>query len=220
SDTESSVAAQTEIDADAEVEDSAAATKATEEAKEAEEAERARVAEEKAAKDKEADEAKKAAKAQRAEEAAEAKAAKKAARAEKAADREPLKVPELAIYPAAALTGLVVGVAMVLFTWLSLRGCEAVRGTSSCGGGPGLILLIATFVLCVLIGRALLKAFEVPDPGSSSFLAVGMVAAIALLFFIDFIDAWPMIILIPLMSVAGFLASAWVTKTFVEPTDT
>ena len=30
------------------------------------------------------------------------------------------------------------------------------RGTSSCGGGPGFLLLIATFVVCVLLGSALL----------------------------------------------------------------
>ncbi|KAA1419613.1 hypothetical protein F0U44_14440 [Nocardioides humilatus] len=133
-----------------------------------------------------------------------------------ARDGEPL----LALYPAASVTGAVVGGAMVLLTWLSLRGCEAVRDTSSCGGGPGLLLLLATFVVCIMLGSTLLKTFVVPDPGSSSFLAVGLVAVVALLFLIDALDHWSMIIVIPVLSVGAFLASVWVTKTFVEPTET
>lgn len=128
--------------------------------------------------------------------------------------------PMLAMYPAAAVTGFVVGAAMVMLTWLSLRGCEAVRGTASCGGGPGFLLLIATFAICVLLGSALLKAFVIPDPGSSSFLAVGLVAVVALLFLIDLLDHWSMLIVVPLLSVAAYLASVWVTKTFVEPAET
>ncbi|MFC7505905.1 hypothetical protein, partial [Nocardioides sp. GCM10030258] len=127
--------------------------------------------------------------------------------------------PLLTLYRAAALTGFAVGAAMVALTWLSLRGCEAVRGTSSCGGGPGFLLLIATFALCVLLGSALLKVFLIPDPGSSSFLAVGLVAVVALLFLIDLLDSWSMLIIIPVLSIGGYLASVWVTKTFVEPTD-
>jgi hypothetical protein len=124
--------------------------------------------------------------------------------------------PLLPLYPAAALTGAVVGGAMVLLIWLSLRGCEAVRGTSSCTGGPGFLLLVATFVLCVLLGSALLRVFSITDPGSSSFLAVGLVAVMALLFLIDVLDHWSMLIVIPILGVAGFLTSVWVTKTFVE----
>ncbi|HWU21751.1 MAG TPA: hypothetical protein VN088_09500, partial [Nocardioides sp.] len=125
-------------------------------------------------------------------------------------------VPLLTPYRAAAVTGLVVGGAMVLLTWLSLRGCEALRGTSSCGGGPGFVLLLITFVLCVYLGSALLKAFVIPDPGSSSFLAVGLVAVVSLLFLINMITSWSMIIVIPLLSVAAYLASVWVTETFVD----
>ena len=123
----------------------------------------------------------------------------------------------LPLYPAAALTGLVTGAAMVVLIWLSLRGCEAVRGTSSCTGGPGFLLLVATFVLCVLLGSTLLKTFSVPDPGSSSFLAIGLVSVASLLFLIDVLDHWSMLIVIPILGASAFLASIWVTKTFVEP---
>ena len=125
--------------------------------------------------------------------------------------------PLLPLYPAAAVTGVVVGGALIVLIWLSLRGCEAVRGTSSCSGGPGFLLLVATFVVCVLLGGALLNVFSISDPGSTSFLGVGLVAVMALLFLIDVLDHWSMLIVIPLISVGAYLASVWVTRTFVEP---
>ena len=71
----------------------------------------------------------------------------------------------------------------------------------------------------MLVGQVLLKAFQVPDPGSTSFLAVGLIAVVALLFLIDVILDWQMIIVIPLVGVAAFLLSHWVTTAFVEPAD-
>jgi len=126
--------------------------------------------------------------------------------------------PLLTGYPASAVTGLIVGGLMVGLTVAALRGCEAIRGTSTCGG-PGLLLLIIILVLLVMIGQVLLKAFQVPDPGSTSFLAVGLMAVIALLFLIDVILDWQMTIVIPLVGVAAFLLSHWVTTAFVEPAD-
>ena len=128
--------------------------------------------------------------------------------------------PLLPFYPAAAVTGVVIGAAMVLMIWASLRGCEAVRDTSSCTGGPGFLLLVATFVLSVLLGSALLKVFSIPDPGSSSFLAVGLIAVVALLFLIEVLDHWSMLIVIPIVGVGAYLASVWVTRTFVEDGET
>lgn len=127
--------------------------------------------------------------------------------------------PLLSLYPAAAVTGVVVGGAMILLIWVSLRGCEAIRDTSTCSGGPGFLLLVATFVLCVLLGSTLLKVFAIPDPGSGSFLAVGLIAVAALVFLIEVLDHWSMVIVIPLIGVGAYLASVWVTKTFVEPGD-
>ena len=126
--------------------------------------------------------------------------------------------PLLTGYPASAVTGLIVGALMVGLTAAALRGCEAIRGTSTCGG-PGLLLLVVILVVLVLVGQALLKAFQVPDPGSTSFLAVGLIAVVALLFLIDVILDWQMIIVIPLVGVAAFLLSHWVTTAFVEPAD-
>ena len=63
-------------------------------------------------------------------------------------------------YPAAVVTGLVVGALLVALVWAALQGCEWVRGTSSCGR-PGFVVLIAILVLLVIAGRVLLTRFRV-----------------------------------------------------------
>jgi hypothetical protein len=126
--------------------------------------------------------------------------------------------PLLTGYPASAVAGLVVGALLVGLTAGALRGCEGIRGMSTCGG-PGLLILVVILVVLVLVGQVLLRWFLVPDPGSTSFLAVGLIAVVALLFLIDVILSWTMIIVIPLISMASFLLSHWVTTAFVEPAD-
>lgn len=129
-----------------------------------------------------------------------------------------VSLPPLSGLTAAAVTGVAVGLLAVLLTFLALRGCEQARGTSSCGG-PGLFLLIAIMVICVLAGRFLLAAWDVTDPGSTSFLAVGLLAVIALLFLVNVLFEWWMIILIPLIGMATYMLSHWVTTALIEPAD-
>jgi hypothetical protein len=116
------------------------------------------------------------------------------------------------------VTGLLVGALLVGLTAAALRACEGIRGTSTCGG-PGLLILVVILVALILAGQALLRLFDVPDPGSTSFLAVGLIAVVALLFLIDVILDWQMIIVIPLVGAATFLLSHWVTTAFVETAD-
>jgi hypothetical protein len=130
------------------------------------------------------------------------------------APRPPL-IPGLA---AAILTGAVVGGLTVGLTYLALQGCEAARGTDSCGG-PGFFILIAIMVLAVVTGGWLLKFFQVTDPGSTSFLAVGLAVVIALLFLIDVIFEWWMVIAMPLVFVATYALAHWVTVRYIEPAD-
>ncbi|HEU4810721.1 MAG TPA: hypothetical protein VFT00_01145 [Nocardioides sp.] len=118
---------------------------------------------------------------------------------------------------AAILTGLLVGVITVGLTWGSLRLCELVQGTSSCGN-PGFLLLVAIMVAMTLLGSLLLRVWGVPDPGSTSFLAVGLLAVLTLLFLVDVLFNWWMIIVVPLFAVLTFALSHWVTTAFVEPT--
>ena len=119
---------------------------------------------------------------------------------------------------AAVLTGLLVGVITVGLTSASLRLCEVTRGTSSCGG-PGFLLLLAIMVAMVFLGSLLLRVLGVAEPGSTSFLAIGLLAVLVLLFLVDVLFAWWMIIVIPVFSVLTFALAHWVTTAFIEPAD-
>jgi hypothetical protein len=116
----------------------------------------------------------------------------------------------------AIVTGLVVGLGMVGLTWAGLQLCETVQGTSSCGG-TGYPLLAAILVLMVVVGTLLLKLGRVAEPGSTSFLAVGLTAVLALLFLVDSLLDTAMIVVIPVISAASYAAAHWVTRTFIEP---
>jgi hypothetical protein len=129
--------------------------------------------------------------------------------------RRGLTLPALGGAPAAAVTGVLVGVITVGLTWASLRGCEAVRGTSSCGG-PGYLLLLGILIVTILLGAALLRAWGVPDPGSTSTLAVGLLAVLVMLFLVGVLFHWWMILVIPACSALTFVAAHWVARTFVE----
>jgi hypothetical protein len=117
---------------------------------------------------------------------------------------------------AATLAGLLVGALIVGLTTASFELCSWIQGTNSCGG-PGIFLLLAILVLAVVLGTVVLRLGRVPEPGSTSFLAVGLTSVVALLFLVDALFEWWVVIVIPLVSVATFLLSHWVTATFVEP---
>ncbi|WP_139979240.1 hypothetical protein [Nocardioides litoris] len=119
--------------------------------------------------------------------------------------------------PAAALTGVVVGLALLAFTWLGFRGCEVARGTSSCGTGPGMAALLVVLVLAVVVGAFLLRWVRVPDPGATSFLGTGLTGVVCLLFLVDQLDHWSMVVVIPAIAALTFLASWWVTTTYIDP---
>jgi hypothetical protein len=132
--------------------------------------------------------------------------------------RPTLAVPVPGGMVAAVLTGLVVGLGLVGLTWAGLRTCESVQGTTSCGNS-GYPLLVAILVAMVVVGGALLKAAHVPDPWTTSFLAVGLTAVIALLIFIDSLTDRSMIVIIPVLSAACFALAHWITRTFIDPAD-
>ena len=141
-----------------------------------------------------------------------------------AADREPRpkrELPSIALsgIPAAAVTGVAVGAIAVLLAWLSTSACDVVRGTSSCGGGPGLLLLVVVLVAMAYVGSVLLRIFSVPDAGSTSVLAVGILAVLVLVFLLGSIDQWWMVIAIPLAAVIAYCASWWVTHAVVGDED-
>ena len=78
---------------------------------------------------------------------------------------------------------------------------------------------MAILAVAVLIGTALLRLAQVPEPGSTSFLAVGLLSVATLLFLVGSIFQWWMVIVIPLVSMATFLLAHWVTSTYVDAAD-
>ena len=127
-----------------------------------------------------------------------------------------VSLPALGGYLAATITGLVIGLLLVGLTFGALRGCEAVRGTATCGGSAGLVLLVVIMALLITLGGLMLRAFGVPDPTSTSFLAMGMVAVISLLFLLDVLLSPWMLAVLPLITVAMYAAAQWVTTAFVD----
>lgn len=130
------------------------------------------------------------------------------------AGRRGLRLPALGGYTASVISGVLVGVLTVGLTWAGFRLCEVVQGTSSCGK-PGILLLLAILLTMVLLGKALLRAWSVPEPGSTSFLAVGLLAVMILLFLVGTIFSWWMIIAVPAIAAGTFALAHWVT-TYVE----
>lgn len=117
--------------------------------------------------------------------------------------------------PTALGVGLFIGLLACGLTYLGMVGCREIQGTEACGG-PGFFVLLAIVVMLVAVGGFLLKTFGVPEPTSTSLLAVGVVTVIALAFLIDVIFAWWMIIVIPLTSAVAYLASHWLTSRAAE----
>jgi hypothetical protein len=117
---------------------------------------------------------------------------------------------------AAILAGVVVGGFGTGSTYGALRGCEALNGTDSCGG-PGLFGLLAIVVLMGLVGALLLKLMHVADPGSTSFLGVGLLCVVVLVALMEELFSVWMFVAIPLLSAVCYSLARWVTTRFVQP---
>ncbi len=135
--------------------------------------------------------------------------------------RRSFALPTIGAFPtipalrAVLIVGAVVGLLAVLLTFSSLKFCELVRGTDSCGG-PGVLLLLATVVLLTYVGAWLLRGFGVAEAGSMSFLAVALLAVMVMVFFLGVIYNWWMVLVIPPVSMAMYALSWWVTTRLVE----
>lgn len=132
------------------------------------------------------------------------------------------QAPRVAVagLPAAGLTGAVVGGLAVLLAWLAGVGCEAVRGTPACGGRPGLLVLVVVLALLAWAGSLLLRVLGVPHAGSTSVLAVGLLAVVVLVLLLDSLDEWWALVSVPLASALSYGGAWWVTTAGGEPDDT
>jgi hypothetical protein len=120
-------------------------------------------------------------------------------------------LPRLPLAIAAAVTGLVVGIAATLLVWGGQRGCDAVRGRPSCGG-YGLLMLVGIVVVCFLLGVALLKAFRVDDPGVTAFFGVTLPLLAILGLLLDYVfDSW-MAWALPLLVAVCFVLAAYLVR--------
>jgi hypothetical protein len=147
--------------------------------------------------------------------------AEQEASAQPAAPRRSLQLPQvpgLTGRAGVAVVGVVVGLLVVVATLATQGLCSVVRGTSSCGGG-GFFLLVAILVVAAVVGGALLRAVGEPEPGSTALLAVALLSVVTLLFLAGQLFEWWMAIAIPLVSLAMFLVSHWVTTTFADSPD-
>ncbi|WP_134767899.1 hypothetical protein [Nocardioides sp. 1609] len=127
--------------------------------------------------------------------------------------------PPLTGLPAALAVGALVGVVLVALTLLGTAGCDAVRGTSSCGTGAGMTGLVVILALAIVAGGVLLRFVQVPDPGATSFLAVCLVGVVTLLVLVDVLDSRAMLVVIPVLGALSYGLSWWVTTTFVDTDD-
>ncbi len=82
--------------------------------------------------------------------------------------------------------------------------------------GSACSAIVAVLAIEVLIGANLLKAWQISDPFSTSFLGVGLVATLAMLIFLDDLNSPWMFLVIPLMTAAAFALSWWVTVRFID----
>jgi hypothetical protein len=131
------------------------------------------------------------------------------------AKRGPRRLPQLPQGVAVLVTGIVTGLVGVALAYLTIRGCEVVRGVGSCGG-VGLLALLVVLAAEVVVGAILLKAWGITDPTSTAFLGVGVVAVLAMLFFLGSIDSLWMLLVIPGLTALAFVLSTWVTRSFDE----
>lgn len=119
---------------------------------------------------------------------------------------------------AATLTGAFCGGLTVLLAWATSEGCSAIRSGGTCGG-YGLVALIAILGIDVILASALLRAFKIADPATTSLLGVGLVGVLAMLFFLRDTQSSAMVYVIPILMAVTFAASWWLTNAVAQGTD-
>ena len=121
-------------------------------------------------------------------------------------------------YVAAIITGALIGGLTVLLAWLTAQGCAAVRGVGTCGG-YGVFALVAILGIDVIIASALLRMCRVLDPATTAMLGVGLVALLAMLFFLGDTQSSAMVYVIPILMAVTFGLAWWTTAAIAHRVD-
>ncbi len=120
-------------------------------------------------------------------------------------------LPHLPTAVAAGLAGLLCGLVATGLVWGGERSCDAVRGRPSCGG-YGLLMLGGIIVICFALGIFVLKAFEVDDPGVTTFFGITLPLLAVLGLLLDYVfDTW-MAFGLPVLVAGCFVASAYLAR--------
>jgi hypothetical protein len=128
------------------------------------------------------------------------------------AGAEKLRSRPLPIPLAAAASGLLVGSVSAGLVWLGMAGCDVWRDSPSCGGGLGVGLLTAAVAMSWIVGRLLLGFADVPDALMVSFLGIAVALIVVMAFLIDETFSVWMWLVMPLLTAATFVASAWLVR--------
>lgn len=132
------------------------------------------------------------------------------------APRARRELPAVSGLVAAVVTGLVVGLLAVALAWLAGVGCDAARGTTSCGGAIGFPVLVAVVAILAWAGTLLLRTLRVADAGSTSLLAVGVLAVLVMVFLLGSLDAWWAVIAVPVLAAASYAGSWLLTHSVAD----
>jgi hypothetical protein len=117
--------------------------------------------------------------------------------------------PPLPPTVAVVVAGILCGFLTVGFVWLSERGCDASRGTPSCGA-LGLPLLILTVVVTIVAGAYMLRRLMQPNPVLVAFLGVTFMLLIVVGLLADrLFTPWSLLV-VPALTAATFLVARFV----------
>ncbi|MBZ5736312.1 hypothetical protein K8Z61_17610 [Nocardioides sp. TRM66260-LWL] len=117
---------------------------------------------------------------------------------------------------AAAAVGALVGLLLTGLTVGALRGCGAVRGTETCGGAAGTLLLVLIVVVGALLGRLALDLLRAPEPGGTAVLGVALVCVVSLLFLAGSLTSPWMVVVQPILGALAFLGAQLASTAFEE----
>jgi len=118
------------------------------------------------------------------------------------------RVPHLSAVPAALAAGLAAGLVAVALTSGAKLLFDAVRGTSTGGGGWGSLTLVVVAFATFAVGELLLSALGSHQPRLTSFLGVvlGLIAILA--FFLGLVDSGWAWLLVPVLAAATYLVAS------------